>query len=364
MPSRAGTPLAWRSATRPLSLLEVRGLGGELPGDEPLDPDLPGLGVGPVHAVVADVRLRHDYDLAAVGGIGEDLLVAAHGGVEDHLSEARAAGHGTPFVNRAVFEHEQSGASRGHERDRSSSRASTLILSLSWLWKGRACEDRSPAVHSVVALVAVLGLLSAGTLAAYTVHLKDGTSIVAKTKYTVQGDKVIIVLPSGTETALPLVELDFDKTEAANRSDLGNAIVIENGKATNLTQDAPPPPRKQTLKDLLQQRAAAEGSTTTGAVALDAAPSTQNQRSGADQPQPDRRRCATSPLSTEIRTFIFGRGITNLEVQQGATQPQAAPGVPDLVGDAGLSRDPGERRRADPVPREVSRPGGRVRTDL
>ncbi len=38
----------------------------------------------------------------------------------------------------------------------------------------------------------LLGLLSAGTLAAYTVHLKDGSSIVTKKKYVVQGDKAIL----------------------------------------------------------------------------------------------------------------------------------------------------------------------------
>lgn len=168
-----------------------------------------------------------------------------------------------------------------------------------------------------IALIALIGLLTAGSLAAYTVHLKDGTSIVTKKKYTVQGEKAILVLPSGTETTMALAEIDFARTEAANRSDLGNAIVIENGKATDLTRSAPPPPAKQTLKDLLEQRAAAQGSTNAGAVALDSA-----RERGASQ------RAATShagqtplrdvALLTEIRTFIFGRGITSLEVQQGS----------------------------------------------
>ncbi len=45
------------------------------------------LGVEGVDAVVADLRAGHGDDLAAVGGIGEDLLVAGHRGVEDHLAE-------------------------------------------------------------------------------------------------------------------------------------------------------------------------------------------------------------------------------------------------------------------------------------
>lgn len=168
-----------------------------------------------------------------------------------------------------------------------------------------------------IALIASVGLLTAGSLAAYTVHLKDGTSIVTKKKYTVQGEKAILVLPSGTETTMALAEIDFARTEAANRSDLGNAIVIENGKATDLTRSAPPPPAKQTLKDLLEQRAAAQGSTNAGAVALDSA-----SERGASQ-RPATSHAGQTPLrdvalSTEIRTFIFGRGITSLEVQQGS----------------------------------------------
>lgn len=187
---------------------------------------------------------------------------------------------------------------------------------------------RRPATHSTplrdriarIALAALVGLLSAGTLAAYTVHLKDGSAIVTKKKYVVQGDKAILLLPSGTESALPLAEIDVAKTDAANQTELGNAIVIENGKATGLTPNAPPPPGKQTLRDLLQQRAAAQGApaTAAGAVALDAGPghgsTTRPATSHAGQaPLRD------VALSTEIRTFIFGRGINSLEVQQGAT---------------------------------------------
>ncbi len=172
---------------------------------------------------------------------------------------------------------------------------------------------------SMLALAALLGLLSAGSLAAYTVHLKDGSSIVAKKKYMVQGDKAILVLPSGTETALALAEIDIAKTDAANQDDLGTAIVIENGKATNLTQSAPPPTGKPTLKELLQQRAAAQGGfRDAGAVALDASPAPAT----AQRPQASHSGQAPLrdvPLSTEIRTFIFGRGITSLEVQQGAS---------------------------------------------
>jgi hypothetical protein len=184
----------------------------------------------------------------------------------------------------------------------------------------RLLPPRRPAGSLLLrlALLAVLGLLSAGTLAAYTVHLKDGSTIITKKKYVVKGDKAILQLPSGTETVLPFAEIDFVKTEAANRTDLGNAIVIENGKATGLEKNTAPPPGKSTLKDLLEQRAAAQGSQDAGAVALDATP---GSRAAEREPRNNAGQAPLrdEPLSTEIRTFIFGRGITSLEVQQGET---------------------------------------------
>ena len=41
-----------------------------------------------IRAVVADLRIRENDDLAGVGRIGEDLLVAGDGGVEDNFAQA------------------------------------------------------------------------------------------------------------------------------------------------------------------------------------------------------------------------------------------------------------------------------------
>ena len=54
-----------------------------------------GLDVLLVGADIADMREREGDDLARIGGIGEDLLVAGHRGVEAHLADrvaGRAAG--------------------------------------------------------------------------------------------------------------------------------------------------------------------------------------------------------------------------------------------------------------------------------
>ena len=79
-----------------------------LADDEARHLQLAALDVGGVDPVVADLGRGHREDLAAVGGIGEDLLVAGHRGVETDL-----AGDGAPGaervadVDRAVFEGER-----------------------------------------------------------------------------------------------------------------------------------------------------------------------------------------------------------------------------------------------------------------
>ena len=61
----------------------------EVPCREARDLDPVRLDVLVVQAVVPDVRRRHDDDLAAVGRVGQRLLVAGHPRVEDDLAERR-----------------------------------------------------------------------------------------------------------------------------------------------------------------------------------------------------------------------------------------------------------------------------------
>src|SRR6267142_7214641 len=68
-----------------------RGSGGDLPDHEPGHLGMEGLDVLSVDAIVPDMGVGHDDNLAAAGGIGEDFLVSAQGGVEDHLTKCLSA---------------------------------------------------------------------------------------------------------------------------------------------------------------------------------------------------------------------------------------------------------------------------------
>ena len=88
---------------------------GELPGDEAGGVDATGLVVLGAHAVVAHLRGRHHHDLLGVGGIGEDLLVPAHRGVEDNFPNAGPAGtvpgasEDSPVLEEKVSVHRRAG---------------------------------------------------------------------------------------------------------------------------------------------------------------------------------------------------------------------------------------------------------------
>lgn len=94
-------------------------------------------------------------------------------------------------------------------------------------------------LRSLVA--AALLLAVAPPLAAYTIVLKDGSQVVARTKYRVDGQRAVFNLPNGTVSTLPLSEIDIPRTERANSSgNLGTAVVIDQ------PQEPTPPPQTPT----------------------------------------------------------------------------------------------------------------------
>jgi hypothetical protein len=66
-----------------------------------------GLDVLVIRADVADVRKRERDDLTRIGGIGEDLLVAGHCGVEADLADSMARrAEADAIQDRSVSQHQ------------------------------------------------------------------------------------------------------------------------------------------------------------------------------------------------------------------------------------------------------------------
>ena len=68
---------------------------------------LGGFVVAFIRAVVADLRIGENHDLAGIGRIGEDFLIARDGGIENHLTRPLdGRTKTTALEDRAVFQGE------------------------------------------------------------------------------------------------------------------------------------------------------------------------------------------------------------------------------------------------------------------
>jgi hypothetical protein len=107
-------------------------------------------------------------------------------------------------------------------------------------------------------LLASISLASAAFAASgYIVYLKGGNTIPAKEKYKVdkQG-RAIIILLNGTQTFIPLAQVDVAKTDQANRDGYGSAVVIP-GSPQDITPTPAQTQKDRTLADLIKSREAA-----------------------------------------------------------------------------------------------------------
>ncbi|HSU82357.1 MAG TPA: hypothetical protein VLR69_08040 [Thermoanaerobaculia bacterium] len=110
-----------------------------------------------------------------------------------------------------------------------------------------------PALLALLALVAAASLLLAA--AGYTIVLKDGSTLVAKEKYTVQNGRAIITLLNGTQTFVRADQIDVKKTEQVNKLGLGTGVLVPGSPQDVGT--VPAQPRKdETLADLIHKQGA------------------------------------------------------------------------------------------------------------
>ncbi|HVR28841.1 MAG TPA: hypothetical protein VMS86_04845 [Thermoanaerobaculia bacterium] len=97
-----------------------------------------------------------------------------------------------------------------------------------------------------LALALQLAAATAGW--AINIYFKDGSDEVTAQSYRIEGDRVIAVLQSGQEIALPLAEVDLERTEAMNKIAKGSAKVLERIEERTTVHS------QRTLADLLRER--------------------------------------------------------------------------------------------------------------
>ena len=172
---------------------------------------------------------------------------------------------------------------------------------------------RQPRRRLALVALGLALLLAALPAAAYTVYLKDGTRIIARDRYTVRGEMALLVLQNGTQTSIALSEIDVPRTEKANRSNLGTAVVIEGGE----TRDTPTPvepEERPSLGELSRNRRTQPPAARPPAQR----PATPSQRPGEEGPAG----------TAEVRFGSTPAGYPDL-----LTAPRRPYGDVDLVGD-------------------------------
>lgn len=94
----------------------VRGLGDAGANYQAQGSRRRGLDIIVIGADIADVRKGESDDLTGIGGIGHDLLIAGHAGVEAHFADAHALGaDSVPPKDATVSQDEGSSRTRGHQ---------------------------------------------------------------------------------------------------------------------------------------------------------------------------------------------------------------------------------------------------------
>ncbi len=96
-------------------------------------------------------------------------------------------------------------------------------------------------------------ILGTAPVLAYTVVLRDGSRVEARDKYVIEGDKAIITLMSGTETFIDASEIDVEATEEANKHQLGNALVLEDGEFVQKKVVSGETKQRERLGDLIER---------------------------------------------------------------------------------------------------------------
>jgi hypothetical protein len=159
--------------------------------------------------------------------------------------------------------------------------------------------------------LALILLLVAAPIAAYTIYLKDGSRLIAKEKYTLDGDRALIVLQNGTQTFLAASEIDVPRTETANRNNYGTAMVLQDGELveaapqadvgrqetlTELADRSPTQPHQQAVRPVL-----------TRPVSGDYLDLVSSQR------QPFRN----LDLAGEIQEVFMAQGVAGMQLAQG-----------------------------------------------
>jgi len=167
---------------------------------------------------------------------------------------------------------------------------------------------------SAVALLA----LCAGPLAAYTVWLKDGSSIAARGPYEVKKGKAIITLINGEQSFIDASQIDAARTTAANQGK--DFSTTELGTTRVVPGQEPPPPQDKSLGDLIATHRPSTRQLPSAKRPGELAPGqTARSRAGyLDLATLPRVPYARAEVAADLQPFFRTQGLDEVEIWKGS----------------------------------------------
>ncbi len=178
----------------------------------------------------------------------------------------------------------------------------------------------------VAAATFVIALFLAAPSSAYIVYLKDGSQITTKEKYRIDGDKAILILPSGTEAFYDAAQIDVAKTEEVNQIALGTAKLIEGNSARQMGDTETVDDDEMTLGELLNRRDRRAASPRQPQQAVATPPAAEEaardnfprtEAGFVDLLKLPRDPLKNSAIMGEVMKYLKGQGVDNVRVYSG-----------------------------------------------
>ena len=153
-------------------------------------------------------------------------------------------------------------------------------------------------------LAAFLLVALAAPLRAYVIVLKDGSKVFGKAKYEVKRDFAVFTLESGNIAEIPLAKVDVAATDAYNKENVGNVLVLDRPDAKVLETPKTASTDRQNLSRYIQQQ-----------FRQPKAPRSEASKSAAAKPAA--AEISDAMMIREAIRILEGAGVTQYRLQAG-----------------------------------------------
>lgn len=160
-------------------------------------------------------------------------------------------------------------------------------------------------------LIAVLALLLAAPLAAYTIYFKDGRTLQTKGKPRIANGRAVVTLLNGTQASFDPRQIDEKKTEEMNKRDLGAAEIIDQGSGTPQATPAPQAQSPSRLSGIAAREIGPRDQPVTRRESPSTAPAI-GLGSASRAPYAD------AAVAAELSQFFLGQKAEGVEIFQGS----------------------------------------------